>query len=102
MMSGEIALGDIVQWSSNNRLKFGTVIAIVPAGTRPAKELIRHSGKPRDHDSYMVLSSELGHRTVRYWPPASRLEPAAMLTPDEIRWCHKNASRIRAQMARNP
>ncbi len=59
------SVGDIVRWSSQSfgcpKTKTGEVIRVIPAG---APSGVKKSGRPRDHESYVVRVKGSGEM----WP----------------------------------
>ena len=93
------AIGDAVTWISSNAKKEGVVVAIVPPKSRPERSLMKDTGGPRPHESYVVRGGEKGRSQAHYWPLVSLLHRAEGLTSVEVMWCHQNAPRVRELMA---
>lgn len=92
METSKFAVGSRVMWMSTSNgstvKKWGTVIAVVPAGTEPRSALnqipargfrLDVPGRNRDHESYLV---QVGARKLLYWPRVSLLEMAEAWPPD--------------------
>lgn len=79
-------VNDIVRWTSSNTDKQGTIVAVVPAGRKPADVGFPKAGGgglQRDHETYVIRGKKL-QRTVDgaapygsaalYWPHVSLLK----------------------------
>lgn len=72
-VTGQMFVGQVVDWTSNGTPKRGTIGHVVPAGKVPAEvgAKVKDANSLRDHESYVVLADG---RT--YWPRVSLLKLA--------------------------
>lgn len=73
-------IGDVVRWTSSNVEKIGVIVAIVPAGQRPADvgyPKAGGGGLSRDKESYIVRGAPTyaPKRKANYWPLNNLLVP---------------------------
>jgi hypothetical protein len=76
-------VGVVVHWTSQSQgsttSKSGTVVAILPSGTKPDPsaypKLAKNCGGSRDHESYIVEVMRGAKKTIPtyYWPVVSSL-----------------------------
>jgi hypothetical protein len=101
-MGQPFVVNDAVRWVSSNTPKEGVIVGVVPAGRLPCDvgfKTLGDTALSRDHESYVVRGQARGRAPTMYWPLVSLLHRAVGLTADEVAWCHKHASRIRALMS---
>lgn len=76
-------IGDTVAWTSSasggTTSKSGTIVQVVPIGSRPGREWgLDAPGSPRDHISY-VVAVKVGKtdkaKPRHYWPRVAALVP---------------------------
>jgi hypothetical protein len=91
MDSKAFQVGDRVLWRSQAAglyaTKEGTIVEVVPAGTRPTTLGVGSSGAPRNGISYVVRARKetrtragnLGYRERLYWPLTSHLGLAPVI-----------------------